>query len=339
MKYDEISERKVAILGAGAWGTAIATLFAHNGYRVLLWSHDPDVVTSIQEKGINERYLPEVVLDTSKIIPTTSLKEAVCGAKWVCEATPVAYLRGVLEQSKACFAKEQIWVVLSKGIEQNSLLFPSQMIDDVFEYSPDKIVLGGPSFALDLAQKKITAVAVAATDYRLGKDLQTALANEYFLPCLSLDMIGVQLGGALKNVITLMIGMLDGAEFTDNAKAFIFTRGLHEMVVLARSMGAHKETLYGLSGVGDLVLTSMGSLSRNLHVGYRLGSGESLKSILEETGYTPEGINTVLSLHQMIERQGLSMPIFRGAYELIFQGKSLRLFLNELMENPLQDEC
>ena len=330
--------KRICILGAGSWGTAIATLLAENGYEVSLWCYEVEVANSIKETRENKRYLPGITLD-KKIIPITDLQEAICGAQWIFEAIPIKYLRAILEQAKDCFSPEQTWVVLSKGMEQGSLLLPTQILDDVFGGVPQKAVFAGPSFAIDVAKKQITAVTVAATDCEIGLNLQKLLANRYFRPYVSLDMIGAQIGGALKNVLTLGVGMLDGAGYTDNAKAFLLTRGLHEMVLLAKVLGGRQETLYGLSGVGDLVLTSMGKLSRNLAVGKKLGQGQNLDAILKETGFVPEGINTVKSVYQLIQQKNLDLPICQGIYQVIYERKQLQDVLAHLMARPLEQEC
>lgn len=328
----------VCIIGEGAWGTAVATLLAHNGHTVNLWCHHEDVAQDIKKNRINHRYLPNVTLD-NKIIPFTDLDEALCDTQWVFEAIPVKYLRSILKRAKPCFYADQIWVILSKGIEQDTLLLPSQMLDDIFDTQVKKAVFAGPSFAKDLAKKQITAVTIAADDCQAGQQLSQLLVNEYFRPYVSLDVIGAQVGGAIKNVITLAVGMLDGAGYTDNAKAFVLTRGLYEMVTVAQALGGKCETLYGLCGVGDLVLTAMGNLSRNLAVGRRLGKGESLQTILEETGYIPEGINTVQSLQQLIKKHNLDLPICNGIYQVIFQNQKLDALLTDLMSRPLEAEC
>jgi len=331
--------KRIAILGGGAYGTALATLCAANGHTVFLWCYEQKVADCIQQHHTNENYLPGVILN-EKIHASSDLRAVLdCGTQWVIEAVPVKFLRSVLEQSKASFVRDQIWIITSKGIELNTHLLPSEIIDDVFDYIPKKVVMAGPSFAYDLAQKELTAVTVAAPDCTVGVKVQKLLANSYFRPYLSLDLIGVQLGGALKNVITLGVGMMEGAGLTDNAKAFLFTRGLHEMVAFAKSRGANEKTLYGLSGIGDLVMTSMGARSRNLEVGKRLGRGESLDGILRQTGYIPEGINTVQTLNQMIQKEGLDLPVCQGIYDAIFSKKSLESMLQSLMERPLEAEC
>jgi glycerol-3-phosphate dehydrogenase (NAD(P)+) len=330
--------KNIGVLGEGAWGTAVATLLANNGFTVKLWCHDPAVAQSIRDTRYNKRYLPGIYLD-ELIIPTFDLSQAVGNASWVFEAIPVKFLRDVLEQVKDVEVSEQKWIILSKGIEQETLLLPSEIIDDVFENHLPKAVLVGPSYAKDLSEKQITAVTLAAVDCDLGLNLQKMLANDYFRPYLSLDMIGAQVGAAIKNVVALAVGMLDGAGYADNAKAFIFTRGLNEMVTIAQSLGGKTKTLYGLSGVGDLVLTATGKQSRNREVGKRLGEGQSLKDILDETGYIPEGINTVNSVYQLMQQKKLDLPVCAGIYEIIHKKKSIPDLLNDLMNRPLEQEC
>lgn len=321
---------KIAILGAGAWGTALATLLAHNGHEVLLWAFEPEVAGDINNYHENKRYLPGIRLN-GNIRATADIAQAICDAKWVFEAIPIKFLRKTLKQTSSCFSKEQIWVIASKGIEQETLMLPSQIIDDEFGYQTKKAVIAGPSFAYDLAQKDITGVAVAAIDCAIADELQEVLANLYFRPYVNLDMIGVQLAAALKNVITLGIGMLEGAGFADNAKAFLFTRGLHEMAQLGIKMGAEQDTFYGLAGVGDLALTAMGKRSRNLEVGIRLGDGQSLEAILQGTGYIPEGINTLQSLHQLMHKKHIAMPVCDGIFQVIFGNVALHDMLADLM--------
>ncbi len=328
----------IAMLGEGAWGTAVAMLLAYNGHEVKLWCYNTELVSQINETRHNERYLPGVTLPKN-ITAVATLDEAMSDADWVFEAIPVKFLRSVLEQSKHCYKDTQRWVVLSKGIEQGTLFFPTEIIADVLGDAVQQTVFAGPSFAMDVARKEITAVTIAAPECELAKELQELLANDYFRPYISTDMIGVQLGSALKNVIAIGVGMLDGAGYTDNAKAFMITRGLHEIAELAVALGGKQQTVYGLSGVGDLILTAMGSLSRNLQVGKRFGQGQSLESILKETGYIPEGINTVESVQQLMRKHGVRLSICLGIYEVIFNNKPLEDMLKELMREPLSYEC
>ncbi len=328
----------IAMLGEGAWGTAVAMLLAYNGHEVKLWCYNTELVSQINATRQNERYLPGVTLPKN-ITAVATIDEAICNSEWVFEAIPVKFLRSVLQKAKHCYKDTQRWVVLSKGIEQDTLLFPTEIIADVLGDAVQQTVFAGPSFAMDVARKQITAVTIAAPGCELAKELQALLANNYFRPYISTDMIGVQVGAALKNVIAIGVGMLDGAGYSDNAKAFIITRGLHEIAELAVALGARRETIYGLSGVGDLILTAMGSLSRNLQVGKRFGQGQSLETILKETGYIPEGINTVESVQQLMRKHDVRLPICWGIYEVVFNHKPLEDMLKELMRDPAPCEC
>lgn len=330
--------KHIAMIGEGAWGTAVATLLAHNGFQVRMWCHHTELVDAINTTHRNERFLPGIILD-KKIKAVATIDEAVCDAQWIFQAIPVKFLRSVLQQAVPCVRSDQIWVVLSKGIEQNSLLFPSQIMDEVFTTHVATAIFAGPSFAIDVAQKKITAICVAATDCDIGTSLQKIVANEYFRPYITTDIIGVQTGAALKNVIALGIGILDGAGYTDNTKAFLLTRGLYEMAHIAQVLGGNQQTIYGLAGVGDLVLTSMGSASRNVAVGQQLAKGQSLDTILRETGHIPEGINTVQAVYQLMKKHDIVLPICKGIYEVIFNKKSVQDFLKTLMAAPLDGEC
>ncbi len=321
---------KIAVLGAGAWGTALASVLADNGHDVLLWAYEDDVVNDINLRHRNSRYLPNVILHQS-IQATHDITKVICDAAYVIESLPVCYMRSTIAQMINCFSKEQIWVITSKGIEQNTLMLPTQIIDDLFGHKTKKVVMAGPSFAQEVVAKKLTGIVIASDDHHLAEQFRALMRNGYFCPEISSDMIGVQLGGALKNVITLGIGMLDGAGFADNAKAFLLTQGLAEMTRLGLKLGAKQETFYGLSGVGDLVLTAMGRFSKNLAIGRQLGQGKSIDQIIKETGYIPEGVNTVQSLHQLMQDVDVDLPVCNGIYDVIFESKPLQYMVSRLI--------
>jgi glycerol-3-phosphate dehydrogenase (NAD(P)+) len=330
--------KEVGILGEGAWGTAIATLLARNGIKVHLWCYDNDIAQEIRTKKINSRYLPGIKLP-ELITPTTDLPTLLKNNSLIFEAIPIQYMRSTLEKCKNYTSTEQKWVILSKGIENNTLFLPTQILDDVLGSVKHKAVLVGPSFAHDVATQQITAVTLATTDCDFGLAIQKILANNFFRPYLSLDVIGVQIGGALKNVVALAIGMLDGAGYTDNVKAFVLTRGLNEMMLLSQLRGGRAETIYGLSGVGDLVLTAMGERSKNREVGKRIGMGQSLQTILDQTGYIPEGVNTAVSINQLIQKFSLDFPVCKGVHDILMGTKKINNLLEELMTRPLEQEC
>ena len=330
--------KQVCMIGEGAWGTAVATLLAANGHTVKLWCHDEAVCESIKNTRHNDRYLAGVEL-SDLIVPTIDLEDALCDTEWIFEAIPVKFLRSVLQQVRSCLSADQRWVVLSKGIEQDTLMFPTQIIADIVGTDVSVAVFAGPSFAREVATRQITAVSLAASDVGLCKELHTLLANNFFRPYLSRDVVGVQSGAALKNVIALGLGMLQGAEYTDNTQAFFLTRGLHEMALLAESLGGKRETIYGLSGVGDLVLSAMGASGRNADVGRRFGTGQSLQQILDATGYIPEGVNTVKSVWQLVGKQKMGLPICEQIYRVIFEGRTIAQMLEHIMQLPVEDEC
>jgi len=328
---------KVAVLGEGAWGTAIALLLADNGCNVTLWCYDSVIAGHIKNTCYNERYLPGVSFNTAIGI-TTELSDALWDSEWVFETTPVQFLRSVLVKAKPFATTRQTWVALSKGIEEQTFLLPTQIIKDVLGSDTKVAVCMGPSFAKQLAQKHITAIDCGGIDLEITDALSAMLVNTYFRPYRTTDVIGVQVGAAFKNVIALGIGMLDGADYTDNTKAFMLTYGLQEIMAIAIAMGGHPETLYGLSGVGDLVLTCMSSLSKNMVVGRRLGKGEKLDCILRDTGYIPEGINTVKSVPHIIKMYAVELPLCQSIYDVVNGKISIQTMMTLLIKGPLMSD-
>lgn len=312
--------KTITILGAGAWGTAIAHLLATNGHDVTMWCHEPELTEEINQKNTNSFYLPDVELP-GNIRATASIQEALEGAHIIFEAIPVKYLRTVLEHARDFITHNQTWVLLSKGIEQESFLVPSQIIDDVMEYSVKKVALCGPSFAHDLVEAVPTGVMVASDDKKLAHAIALLLSNQYFSCTLSSDILGVQLCAALKNVFALTIGIAFGAQARDNTIALLLTRALAEMAEVIEVFGGNQETIYSLAGIGDLVLTCYGSLSKNFTLGKLLGQGSLLQDISSE-GIFPEGINTIQSLVKLAENKSLNLPIVQATYGFIFEDKS-----------------
>lgn len=322
--------KHIAILGEGAWGTAIATVLAHNGHHVRLWCYHSSIAREIKETRINSTYLPGIILD-DYIEPTVDLSYALENTKWVLEVIPVVYLRSILMQVRPYYNEEQIWVSLSKGIEDATLMFPTHMIDDVFKKNVSKAVLSGPGFAQEVARKEITATCLAAQDATVSGALQTIFTNNYFRPDVSTDLEGVQMCGALKNVLSLGVGLLDGAGYGDNTKAFFFTKSLREIERLVIVAGGQQETVYGLAGVGDAVLTAMGTKSRNVMIGKRLGMGISLETIVDEMGSMPEGINTVKSILKLAQKHSIDVPIFHTIHEIVFNQLSIDTLIAQLL--------
>jgi glycerol-3-phosphate dehydrogenase (NAD(P)+) len=330
--------KKIGMLGGGAWGTALSNLVADNGYEVILWCYEQDVKDCITGKHINERYLPTVKL-SPLIKPTNDIQELFSGSDIIFEAIPVPHMRSVLQMAKPYVQAQHHVVVLSKGLEQNTLLLPSQIVTDVVGAHVPVTALAGPSFAQDVAARAATAFDIAGTDSHVVCGLQKLLHNKYCRTYACDDLIGVQCGGAFKNVLALGLGILDGSSCVDNTKAFVFTRGLYEMALCAQALGGKLETLYGLSGVGDLVLTSMGQLSRNAYLGKCLGKGKTIDTVVQELGTVPEGISTVESVSQLAQRHNLDLPVFTGIHAMM-QGKmTVQKFLEGLVAHKGALDC
>lgn len=331
---------KIVVLGDGAWGTTCANLIALNNYNVTLWCQNSDVVRDILASKINNKFLPHIKLD-NKITPTTDLEFALKDADWIFEAIPVKYLRATINNCKNLVKPENTgvkpkWVILSKGIENDTLLLPSQIIQDVLGTQISNIaVLSGPSFAQDLAQKQITSVSLASEDQDLANQLKKIVQNKYFSTAYTPDIIGVQIAAALKNVIALALGLLDGAKYSENTKAFILTQGLREMgqIIKASCGSSHnkEETLLSLAGIGDLVLTATSSKSRNYLLGQKLAQSNNLETILSGTHTVPESINTVKSVKQIMEKHNLKLALFTNIHKIIFENLPISTMFTNLM--------
>jgi glycerol-3-phosphate dehydrogenase (NAD(P)+) len=330
-------KKSISILGGGAWGTAVATLFAENGHEVLLWCHEPEVVETIKTERINKQYLPGISLHKN-IKPTNNLEEAVTGAEIIFEAIPVEFMRSILEQAKPFVTKEKIWGVLSKGIEQETLLLPTDILDNVFGYETKKVVVGGPNFAHELANKCITASLVASKDKDIVKLFCDMMKNNYFKPYCSEDIVGVQVGGALKNVIAIVMGMAMGIDYKENTRAFLVTRGLSEMGFISEKLGGKRGTVSGLSGMGDLILSSLDCTARNCKIGILLSGGKKLDELKTTMPVLPEGVNTTKSLYALIQKHDWDLPLCKGIYEILFDGKTLKQVVEGIVAGPVSTE-
>lgn len=327
----------VTILGAGAWGTAVATILAVNGHTIKLWCFEQEVVDSIIKHRINKRYLPGIELD-KKVKPTASIQEALTGTKIVFEAIPVLFLREVIEQVKPFVSKDQAWVSLSKGIEQKTLQLPVQIIREILGDSCKTAVLGGPNFAQEVAERRCSAATVACQDEKFAAQVGKLLSNDYFRTYTSSDEIGVGIGGALKNVLSVFLGIVLGAGYSRNTISFLFTRALDEMATITEAMGGRRETAYGLSGLGDLILSGMGEGGRNQSVGKMIGQGTPLNEISNMMPVLPEGINATRAVEQVIKKHSLDLPklgapICLATYQIVFEGKPIRSFVDEFMKS------
>lgn len=322
----------VTVLGEGAWGTAVAQLLAHNGHQVTLWCHDPHVAHEITQTHINSRYLPGVLLHKN-IASTTDIKAALQTSKYIFEATPVQFLRSVLQDTVPFATKEHCWILLSKGIEQKTLNFPTQILSSVLgpQVTTDQIaVLSGPSYAHEVAADQPTMVMIASSNHALRLQLQALVQNSYFVTELSEDTIGAQTCAAYKNVAALGIGMLEGAGYGSNTKIVAFMRALDEMRTLVALVGGKQETLYSCAGVGDLTLTALLGESRNRKVGVALGQGKKLQDILA-TGVTVEGANTVVSLQQLAAQAKKELPLCAAIYKIVYEQAPVQILIDAIM--------
>ena len=325
----------ITVVGAGSWGTTLACLLAEKGYDVSLWAFEKEIVERIQNTGMNSVYLPDVQLPANLKV-TYDMEEAVGKSRYILNVVPTQFTRAVFEAAVRYIPEDAVIISASKGIEQGTLLTVSSILKAITGHQI--AVLSGPSFAKEVVRRLPTAVTLATEDLDAGLILQEIFNTQYFRVYTHTDMIGVELGGALKNVIAIASGISDGLGLGHNARAALITRGLAEMVRLGVSMGAEERTFSGLSGLGDLVLTCTGPLSRNYSVGVSLGKGMKLKEILSATKSVAEGVATSLSAYELSRKQGVEMPIVEQIYEVIYKEKSPAAAVTILMNRTLKSE-
>lgn len=326
---------RCAVVGAGAWGTALADLLAGNGHETVIWAFEPDVVESINDCRQN-RFLKGATLAKS-LRATTEQREALDGAEFVIYATPSQHLRKIAGEGKAFVAAEAIVAVASKGIEQGTLAL---MTDVVAAQMGARAVVGlsGPSFAAEVVARQPTAIVAASRHPDAALAAQSALSSSSFRVYTHDDVIGVELGGALKNVMAVATGIVEGAGLGYNSRAALITRGLHEMTRLGVALGARASTFAGLAGVGDLVLTCTGALSRNRAVGIEIGKGATLEAALAGKETVAEGVTTTASALELARQHSVDMPIVEMAHRILFEGHSARNAVPELMRRELKAE-
>lgn len=327
---------RCVVLGAGAWGTALANLLARNGKDVLLWALEPEVVASINDSHENRVFLAGTALDPA-LRATSDLAEALRDAELACLATPSQHLRGVLRRAAASLSRETILCVASKGIETGTL---SLMSDVVLAEAPGHpvVALSGPSFAAEVAARQPTAIVAASDHANAAESVQDAFSNSTFRVYTHDDIIGVELGGSLKNVMAVATGICEGAGFGFNARAALVTRGLAEMTRLGAAIGARPATFAGLAGIGDLVLTCTGSLSRNRAVGMEVGQGATLEEALAGKQTVAEGVATTRSALALATRENVEMPIVAMVNRVLFDGHPAQRAVADLMSRELRAE-
>lgn len=332
-------ETKIAVVGAGSWGTTLANLLVKKGYPVTLWCYEEELAERISKTFVNDLYLPDVVL-SERLQVTHSLKSAVTDKQMLLFVTPSQVTRQVLSQTLPELSAQTLIVSASKGIENDSLMLLSQVFEELLpeEMHNNLGFLSGPSFANEVSVDMPTAVVAAARDEVVAKKIQTVFSTETFRVYNHRDIIGVELGGAMKNVIAIAAGVADGLGFGHNTRAALITRGLAEMTRLGIRLGGAAETFAGLAGMGDLVLTCTGDLSRNRSVGIELGKGRKIDEILNGMQMVAEGVKTTLSAYQLATKLAVDVPIIEQMYFILYQNKDPRQAVTDLMLRDLKSE-
>ena len=329
----------VAVLGAGAWGTALAKVLADKQNPTIIWSHRREVADTINEEHVNARYLPSALLPPT-IRATHDLEEALRKSDLVLVVIPSHGLRAVMRDARRFVPDSAFICSASKGIENETLMLMSDVLLEELGHAvqPRLTYLSGPSFAKEVAARMPTTVVIAGTSERETEAVQRAFATDMFRTYTSHDVTGVELGGALKNVIAIAAGVGDGLGFGHNTRAGLITRGLAEIGRLATHRGANPLTLAGLAGMGDLVLTCTGELSRNRTVGLELGKGRKLPEILATLGHVAEGVKTTKSVFDISNKYGVDMPITAEVYRILYEGKPPQQAVIDLMTRALPKE-
>ena len=338
-KYGMIPKSKpIAVIGGGSWGTALAIAAARNDHQVALWLRDKAAAATIEETRRNPVHLSEFELPAN-ITATSSLHEAVTDAGVVLIVVPSHALREIAEQLSDCVGSDALLTSCTKGFEVGSLRRMSEVIRESFKSERVKVaVLSGPSFALEVARGDPTAVVVAAEESEHAQEVQLALSSSLFRIYTNTDVIGVEVCGAVKNVVAIGAGVVRGLGYGTNSVAAIITRGLAEITRLGMALGAKAETMAGLAGLGDLVLTCTGELSRNRRVGFELGRGRTLDVILAEMREVAEGVKTTQAIYDLARRLNIEMPITSSIRSLLYENKSALEAAGELMGRPLKQE-
>lgn len=328
--------KRIAIIGAGSWGTALAVVAARAGHEVQLWSRNADVVKSINEQHLNAHYLTSVQIPVS-VTATSELSALLNNAELILFAAPSHAARELLTTIAPRLNEAPI-VSVSKGIEIETGKRISEIVKEIAGAKNPFVCLSGPSFAKEVVAGHPTAIVAASKDLTAARTVQNDLSFENLRIYTNTDVIGTEIGGSVKNVMAIAAGMATGLGFGSNSVAALITRGLAEVTRLARREGAQVETLMGLAGLGDLVLTCTGALSRNRFVGEELGKGKRLEEIIAELSEVAEGINTARAVKKLADRAGLEMPIVNEVNAVLYENRSARDAVSELMSRPLREE-
>lgn len=333
---------KVAVLGAGSWGSVLANLLVDNGHEVELWSRDQDQVDRLNKDHVNPAYMKDFTY-SSKLYATTNMKAAVKRADVILIVIPTKGIRQVAHKLNGVLAdldQRSLIVHATKGLEQNTYKRPSEMIKEEIDpkYRRDIVVLSGPSHAESVAIKDMTAVTAACANLADAEKVQKLFSNSYFRVYTNDDVIGAEFGAALKNIIAIGAGALQGLGYHDNARAALITRGLAEIRRLGVAFGANPMTFIGLSGVGDLVVTATSKNSRNWRAGYQLGQGQKLDDVINNMGMVIEGVYTTKAAYELSKKRQVRMPITDALYRVLYEGEDIKTAISQLMNRDLTSE-
>jgi glycerol-3-phosphate dehydrogenase (NAD(P)+) len=340
VNHDSDSEKfKIGVVGGGAWGTALANLLAGKGYAIDLWVFEEEVKDQIRDTGENKIFLPGIKLSRN-LHPTNDITRSVSGKNMVVVVVPSHLMREITLEMANDISKETIVVTASKGIENKTHLTMTGVLKETLPQIPHHrlAVISGPSFAREVAKNLPTVVTVASGDIETASVVQQVFATPHFRVYSSYDVIGVELGGSLKNVIAIGAGVVDGLKLGLNARAALITRGMTEIRRLGLKLGANPRTFTGLTGIGDLMLTCTGHLSRNHTVGVKIGRGQKVEDILSEMRMVAEGVKTARSVYNLSRKLGVDMPIFQEAYRILYEGYSPKEAIYRLMTRDLKQE-
>ena len=332
--------KKVTVIGAGSFGTALSVVLARAGNEVQLWARESEIAYGINNQHQNPSYIPEVVLPDS-IRCYTRLEECLDGREMIVFATPSHAMREVARMAKPWLTGDEIVVSVAKGIENDTFMTMSQVLDQVLDevIIQDHIgVLSGPSHAEEVSKFRPTTVVSTSYSKRTAGIIQETFMTPMFRIYLNYDIVGVEIGGSVKNIMAIAAGIVDGAELGDNAKAALITRGLHEMKRLGMKLGASQDTFSGLAGMGDLVVTCTSEHSRNRYVGYHIGRGKSVDEIASGMNMIAEGIRTTKSVQDWSQKLNVEMPITNAVYKVLFEGENPKDVLYDLMTRDPKEE-
>jgi glycerol-3-phosphate dehydrogenase (NAD(P)+) len=328
---------KTTVISDGAWGTALATVLCENGHDVTMWGPFPDYIEIMKDKRENIRFLPGIPLPSTLKL-SDNMAAAVKDSEIIVLATPSQFMRASLEELKECYDSSQVLVNVAKGIENGTLKRMSELCDEILGKST-YTVLSGPSHAEEVVKQCPTAVVVASESDTACQKVQEAFMNKYFRVYSTEDIVSVELGGALKNVMAIAAGIIDGMGIGDNPKAALITRGIAEMSRLGTALGGRQETFAGMSGIGDLIVTCTSGHSRNRHVGEELGKGQKIEDITEAMGLVvAEGVKTSKSAYALAQKVNVETPIVNEVYATLYKGKDPHVALRDLMTRKARTE-